>query len=126
MYRDSAWVPLVEQKRPAGIGVGFYGGLEQPMLHPDGVAAHPFLQYGPIITVGVGSYDRPGTAAYGGPIICTVTMKRAELVGVTKFGMMIKVDVGQDQKDGAPGYGYRESRWSKYDRLYLSLVARDN
>lgn len=126
VYRDSAWVPLIEHRRPAGIGVGFYGKLEQPMYNPTGLSRHPFLQFGITYNTGVGSYDRPGTASLGGPVICTITMKRKDLVGVTKFGMMIKMDTSQDQTPAPSGLAYRDSRWSKYDRLYLSLVVRDN
>tara|TARA_R110000787_G_scaffold135191_1_gene247500 strand:- start:1502 stop:1717 length:216 start_codon:yes stop_codon:yes gene_type:complete len=70
--------------------------------------------------------DRPGTASVGGAVICTVTLKRVDLIGVTKFGMMMKLDPSQDETAPPSGYGYHDTRWSKYDHLYLMLVARDN
>ena len=35
VYRDGAWVPLIEHRRAVGIGSGFYGKLEQRPYRPD-------------------------------------------------------------------------------------------
>ena len=131
VYRSGAWVPLVEHRRAAGIGVGFQADGEQRPYDPnpsDATVFHPFLQYSSTLTkTGVGSYDRPHTASYGGPVICTVLLSKEDLANVTKLGMMFKLNTSKDVGFPADlGYGKHVTQSSRYDRLYLSVVARDN
>lgn len=128
MKVSGVWTPLVEHRRSSGIGVGFYTEYEQLPYTPNpSFTVHPFLQYATVGNTGSGEYDRQGTASYGGPIICTVTLSKSDLANVEAFGMMVKHDLALDSIPSPPkGYAYKRSRCSVYDRLFLSLVARDN
>ena len=126
------WTRIADQSRFAGMAVGFWSGQEQPPYDPsrNGVVRHPYLIAAPTSITGVGSYDRPGTVGYGGPIICTVSLKKGDLVNVDAFGMMFKNNHTRDTWTitknilGGP-FGHVRSRPSRLDRLYLMLVARD-
>tara|TARA_R110002110_G_scaffold30777_6_gene108897 strand:- start:319 stop:1089 length:771 start_codon:yes stop_codon:yes gene_type:complete len=125
---SGTWTPMIEHARPAGVGVGFYTEYEQlPYSLSHIPRVHPMLQYSPSITFGSGQIDRLGTVGYGGPIVCTVTMKKSELADVEAFGMMVKHNLDHDTLiPASEGIAKKESKCSVYDRLYLSLVARDN
>jgi hypothetical protein len=130
------WTPLLEHRRAAGLSVGFYtDGWQAPYTPtPTSHLHHPFLQFAPsgYTGTGTGEYDRQGTVAYGGPVVCTLTLGKGGIGGnalkdIEAYGMMIKHDLSLD--NNAPvthGDGRKRSVCSKYDRLYLSLVARDN
>jgi hypothetical protein len=128
---SGAWQAMVEHRRSAGIGIGFYTPYEQLPYSGSflSVATHPFIQYAPQSFTGRADLDRAGTVAYGGPIICTVTLSKADLANVESFGMMVKHDTSLDYVLSAPslkGVARKNSFCSVYDRLFLSLVARDN
>ena len=131
VYRSGAWVPLVDYRRPAGIGIGFQAdGEQRPYTSnpSDGLVFHPFLPYSSTLSkTGVGSYDRPHTASYGGPVICTVLLSKQDLANVTKLGMMFNLNASKNRVYSADlSYGLHVTQTSRYDRLYLSVVARDN
>lgn len=127
---SGTWTPMVEHRRAAGIGVGFYTPYEQLPYRPGpSSSTHPFVQYAPQTFTGTGDYDRAGTVAYGGPIICTVTLSKTDLSNVESFGMMVKHDTSLDYPTSAPSthnLARKVSKCSVYDRLFLSLVIRDN
>ena len=155
-FKDGEWVPIVEHRRYAGMAVGHYApGDTVPYdvgqhVYPGGVGSRPLVKPHPYImsmnfgeaaphptsvaiSTGVGDYDRLGTFAYGGPIVCSVLFKREDLDGVTKFGMMVKHDLSQDEAGDKTSYSSGAvynyefySVCSVFDRLFMWLVARDN
>ena len=127
---SGTWQAMVEHRRAAGIGIGFYTPYEQLPYTPNpSSSTHPFVQYAPQTSTGTGNYDRAGTVAYGGPIICTVTLSKLDLANVESLGMMVKHDTSFDYPTSVPStwnLARKVSECSVYDRLFLSLVARDN
>lgn len=142
------WHAINAYSRYAGIGVGFYTGREQPPYNPDhddtpgmstqrAQGTHPFLAYSSLtLFTGDGRLDRLGTVAYGGPIICTMGLSNQSLVDsiglkltdIDGYGMMIKHDRSEDDESNPQVFGraIRTSKCSRFDRLYLHLVARGN
>ena len=133
-----SWTPLIEHRRAAGVGIGFYTDKWQAPYSPTPNSTahlhHPFLQFAPsgYTGTGVGDTDRQGTIAYGGPIVCTITLGKNGIGGnalkdIQAYGMMIKHNLSLNNNAPADhNSGRKRSVCSKYDRLYLSLVARDN
>ena len=131
-----SWVELTDHERPAGIAVGFYTESEQtPYNHdPTVMPKHPMLTDRTPYRTGVGRQDRLRTIAYGGPIICTITVPKSgvtaggttyALEDIDAFGMMVKHNKSADLlKSLDKDVGVRTSMCSPYDRLYLSLIAR--
>tara|TARA_R100001082_G_scaffold110983_1_gene92709 strand:+ start:1280 stop:2269 length:990 start_codon:yes stop_codon:yes gene_type:complete len=137
------WHPLSQHRRRLGIGVGFYGELEAVPydVNRDGGIVHPYANVGSGTvdpSVLPASVTRPGTAAHGGPVICTATLPRdgillpshtkhydgssidaytVNLSDIIGFGMMVKI-FPESQND------HQTSRCSVYDRLFINLVTR--
>mgnify|MGYP003639919811 FL=1 len=122
-----AWVALTSHERRLGVGIGFFNMFEQnPYRHNPDFRIHPYLYSSTTPNTGAGSTDRLGTVAYGGPVICTVTIPKSGISGyklkeIDAFGMMVRVDKRVDA-----AHGNRMAACSVYDRLFLSLVSRDN
>lgn len=129
------WHALADYRRPAGIGVGFYTDRWQAPYNAEvGDKGNKFM----LAPVGgstfLGEADRLGTVAYGGPIICSITIPKEGIGGYTlrqidRFGMMIKHSTSEDDI-GTGAFttrrGAKRSMCSNFDRLYLTLIARDN
>ena len=141
------WVAVPAFAKHAGAVVGFHTKYSQPAytgsrLNVPGESLykmrgkHPFfteeIPYGTGgSATGEARFDRLGTVAYGGPIICTMSLGKAGIGGykldeIDAYGMMIKHDRTLDSYVG--GYrdqALRNSRVSRHDRLFLSLVVRE-
>jgi hypothetical protein len=120
-----SWIALTDYERRVGVGCGFYSQFDgNPYSSEPGFRIHPYLQQTSYLKTGVGSYDRLGTVAYGGPVICTVTIPSSGISGyditsISAFGMMVKRDVSNIFPRAVP-------KCTVYDRLFLSLITRDN
>lgn len=125
---DGSWIALTGYKRRCGVGVGFYAEHDQnPYRNNPSFRIHPYLQQTSYLNTGVGSYDRLGSVAYGGPVISTVTIPKSGISGyrlseISAFGVMVKVDSRED----SIGTRKRVSECTIYDRLFMSLVSRDD
>lgn len=127
-----SWIALTEHRRAAGVGIGFYTVTEQVPYDPDpSWRNHPFTQFETPPSFSVGEIDRPGTVAYGGPIICTVGFDKDGASGyrldqIDAFGMMVSHNTSRDTALILEEASVAISQCSKYDRLFLTLIARDN
>ena len=135
----SSWVVLTNHERYAGAAIGYYTQWEQApyVVNNPSKPNNAMTYYSSKPQFERFSKDLPGTVAFGGPIICTLTFGKNGVGGVaaediTKFGVAIQHDTSRDVTSVGSSYyerlwnGRHESRCTRYDKLFLSLVTRNH
>ena len=133
------WVMLSNHERYAGATIGYYTQWEQApyvVNNPD-KPKNAMSYYSSKPRFDQFSKDLPGTVAFGGPIICTLTFGKSGVGGVSiedigKFGVAIQHDTSRDVTSVGSSFvestwnGRHESRCTRFDKLFLSLVTRNH